>query len=89
MTILFYPCVKAVGTPGGLMLRKLPVSYHKYISPWFGEVLIFKKSSNEVILLIYNVGVYIFCVVEGYLKSLASFNSPSVTTNSVPGNSPL
>ena len=60
MTILFYPCVNAVGTPGGLMLRKLPVSNHKYISPWFGEVLVSKKFSRGVILLTYNVGVYVF-----------------------------
>jgi hypothetical protein len=52
MTILFYPGVNAVGTPGGLMLRKLPVSNHKYISPWFGEVFKFKKLSKGVILLL-------------------------------------
>ena len=86
---MYYPGSKAVGTPGGFILRKLPVSYHKYTSPKFGEVLIFKKSSNEVILLIYNVGEYKFYVNESKVYSLAEVNSPFVTTNSVPGNSPL
>jgi len=50
----YLPPVGAPGVIDGLIV--LPVSNHKYTSPWFGEVLISKKFSNGVILLKYKVG---------------------------------